>query len=207
MHRATGVIREGGLVIVATETFYALAVDAFDEQAVASVFDVKARSRDKPLPLIAADRNVVASIIRTHDGRVQALMDRFWPGSLTILLEPAQNFSGLLTGEEGKIAVRIPPRCAARNLAGFAHGLVTATSANLTGDPPPNELAAVSLSIKESVGAVLDTGPSPGGRPSTVVNPQPAHLEIIREGAIPGELLQDFYKKCLKYKGPRCSLN
>jgi L-threonylcarbamoyladenylate synthase len=198
LDRAAEIIRSGGVVIVPTETFYGLAADPFQEEAVRRVFRIKRRDERKPLPLIASDRSAVDGLIEQPDARVRELMARFWPGSLTILLRPRRALSNLLTNQDGLIGVRLPPTCPARALAAKVGGLITATSANLTGDPDPSEVSMISPQVLEAVDLVIDLGPTPGGKPSTVVEPAGSELRIVRDGAIPGSLLTDFFQSCLR---------
>ncbi|MEW6112509.1 MAG: L-threonylcarbamoyladenylate synthase [Thermodesulfobacteriota bacterium] len=202
---AAEIIRSGGVVIVPTETFYGLAADPFQEQAVRRVFQIKQRDESKPLPLIASDRSVVEDLIEPPDARVQELMARFWPGSLTILLRPKRTLSPLLTSPDGLIGVRLPPTCPARSLAARVGGFITATSANLTGDPDPSDVSTISPRVLDAVDLVIDLGPTPGGKPSTVVEPAAAELRIIRDGAIPGSLLADFFRSCLRNRAEQDS--
>jgi len=182
---AAEVILSGGLVIVATETFYALAADPFQEEAVRKVFRVKLREENKPLPLIAADRQTVDKLIVNATPLMSRLMDCFWPGSLTILLEPAVPLSQLLQGPTGKIGVRVPPPpCPARNLAERVGGWITATSANLSGHANPRRVADIAEHVRRAADMVLDMGPAPGGKPSTVVEPIGEGLRVVRKGAI-----------------------
>ena len=118
-------------------------------------------------------------------------MDRFWPGSLTILVAAAVPLPRFLTGPGGKIGVRVPPPCPARTLADLAGGWITATSANLSGDPNPREISDIAKEILDSVDLVLDLGPAPGGEPSTVVEPLEAGVRIVRHGAVPASALRD----------------
>jgi L-threonylcarbamoyladenylate synthase len=189
---AVQAVSAGGLVIVATETFYALAADPFHEDAVRRIFRIKGRPDNKPLPLIAWGLSAVDAVAECVPAATRRLMDRFWPGSLTILLEPTVLFSAMLLGPTGKIGVRIPPPCAARDLAGLVGGLITATSANLSGDREPDEVPAIAASILDQVDVVVDVGRTPGGKPSTVVEPLGHGVRIIRDGAIPGWMVAKF---------------
>ncbi|MFH1114347.1 MAG: L-threonylcarbamoyladenylate synthase [Pseudomonadota bacterium] len=181
---AAAIVRSGGVVIVLTETFYALAADPFRDDAVARIFSIKDRPRDKPLPLIAASRDLVRQMAPAPGPVAHALMNRFWPGSLTILLRPAGPVSKLLTGPSGKIGVRVPPPCAARSVAELSGGWLTATSANLSGDPNPDTIARIAPLVLRAVDMVMDCGSAPGGNPSTVVEPLDNGIRIIRPGGI-----------------------
>jgi len=188
---AVEVIRSGGLVIVPTETFYALAADPFNEEALRRVFRAKLREENKPLPLIAADRQTVDELIMNVTPLVSRLMDCFWPGSLTILLEPAVPLSTLLQGPTGKIGVRVPPPCPARHLAERVGGWITATSANLSGHANPRRVADIAEHVQQAADMILDSGATPGGNPSTVVESIGECLRVVREGAISLSVIKD----------------
>lgn len=192
--KAERIITNGGVVIVPTETFYALAADPFQEQALRRIYHAKGRSESKPLPLIAADRAIVEKLLAEDDRQIRALMDRFWPGSLTILLR-TQGFSSRITGPGGKIGVRVPPWCAARILAARAGGWITATSANLSGGPDPDDVSKIDLSVIQHADLVMNLGQTPGGKPSTVVEPLDHGFRIVREGAIPESAIREVYRQ------------
>lgn len=189
--KAAEVIRSGGLVIVPTETFYALAADPFQEESVRKIFRVKLRDEAKPIPLIAAERDVMDKIVSNATPLMKRLMDRFWPGSLTILLEPSIPFSGLLKNADGKIGVRVPPPCPARVLASLVNGLITATSANLSGGPNPRRVDDIAEGVQRQVDLVMDMGPTPGGKPSTVVETFGQDVRVLREGAVASSVIRD----------------
>ncbi len=193
--RAERVLRAGGIVVAPTETFYALAADPLQENAVRQIFSIKARDEKKPLPLIAADVATAKNVIQAEQRLAHRMMERFWPGSLTILMEPSRSFSRLITGPAGKIGIRVPPWCPARILATRTSGLITATSANISGGPDPVDVTAISPLVSGSVDLVLDLGPAPGGRPSTVVEIMDRDFRIVREGAIPESVIRDFFEQ------------
>jgi L-threonylcarbamoyladenylate synthase len=181
---AAAVVRSGGVVIVPTETFYALAVDPFQEKAVLRIYRIKSRDEKKPLALIASDRSAVEGLIRDPGPIALKLMSGFWPGSLTILFKPAFEMPTWLRGPGGKVGVRVPPDCPARSLAAETGGWITATSANLSGGPEPQEVSSIAREVLDAVDLIVDLGPTPGGRPSTVVEPLDSGIRIIRHGAI-----------------------
>ena len=190
--RAGEIIRSGGLVILPTETFYALAASPFHEEAVRRVFRVKRREEGTPLPLIASDMATVQELVCRMSPLERKLTDGLWPGSLTILLMPSKQVSTLLMGPEGKIGVRIPPECPARIVAARVGGWLTATSANLSGDPSPDDVLKIAKEVLDAVDMVMDLGPTPGRKPSTVVEPLDDDCRVLREGAVPESVIRDY---------------
>jgi L-threonylcarbamoyladenylate synthase len=183
--RASETIRGGGVVIAATETFYGVLADPFQEDAVGRIFSIKRRDLAKPLPLIAADMETVLRVVEDPEPLAAALMKAFWPGSLTLLLRPNRPVPRLLLGAGNRIGVRVAPPCPASAVAGLSGGWITATSANLSGDPNPREISRIDPAVIAAVDLVVDMGPSPGGLPSTVVDCDGARFRILREGAVP----------------------
>ncbi len=185
MEKAAEAILSGGTVVIGTETFYALAANPFIDKAVERVFYAKRRAFSKPLPLIAANQEFVTSKITNVSQSVGILMKTFWPGSLTILLEARNGFSKYVLDDSGHIGVRVPPECLARCLSSLTGGWITATSANLTGFSPPRNVSEIPDEIIQVVDVVVDSGPCPGGLPSTVIAVSGSRLKILRAGAIP----------------------
>ncbi len=195
LERAARIVREGGVVIVPTETFYALAADPFRIEAVQRIYEIKGRSESKPLPLIAADMETVLSAVAEPDPPTLSLMEAFWPGSLTILLEPACPVNSFIVGPTGKIGVRLPPDSPARTLASLAGGWITATSANLSGDPNPSDISMIAESVIRAVDMVINLGTTPGGLPTTVVEPIGGSFRIVRPGAVPENVIRKHLKQ------------
>ena len=115
----------------------------------------------------------------------RALAQRYWPGALTLVL-PAGN------GWEG---FRIPAHAATRTILSAAGRVLRVTSANRSGLPPALTAAAAAAALGDGVELVLDTGPAPGGRPSTVVKIEETTITILREGAIPGDAIIKIHRE------------
>ncbi|MCL5125410.1 MAG: L-threonylcarbamoyladenylate synthase [Deltaproteobacteria bacterium] len=191
MQIAAEAIMRGGTVVIGTETFYAIAANPFMDQAVEKIFSIKRRSFQSPLPLIAADQNFVNSKVICFSRIEETLIKRFWPGSLTILLDGCDNFSKHVRNEQGKIGVRVPTECPARRLAEKVGGWITATSANLSGEPAPEKVIDIPSEITDLVDVVIDSGPCPGGLPSTIVDTSCASWRVIRNGAVSEQTIVD----------------
>ena len=184
---AAEAIMHGGTVIVGTETFYAIAANPFMDEAVEKIFSIKKRSFQNPLALIASNQKVVDSRISGFSKIAETLMKDFWPGSLTILFAGKVDFSKYVRNASGNIGVRVPPMCPARLLAEMVGGWITATSANLSGNPTPISVADIPPEIIHSVDVVVDSGPCPGGLPSTIVDATHPGWKVLRIGRISRE--------------------
>ncbi|MBI5664325.1 MAG: threonylcarbamoyl-AMP synthase [Nitrospirae bacterium] len=182
--KASGVLNSGGIVVYPTESFYALGVFADCEQALKNLYELKGRPVDKPLPLIVGDMEILLSVVKNIPDSARGLMERFWPGPLTLVFEAKESVSNLLTAGTGKVAVRVPGDSTALYLARRLGGPVTATSANPSAKPPAETAGEVVRYFGESVDMIIDAGRTPGGKPSTIVDVTVVPLRILREGRV-----------------------
>ena len=181
--RAVALLRAGGVVAFPTETYYGLAVDPFNERALARLFQVKKRPALKPVLVLVADREQVRLLATEIPGIAHRLMDRFWPGALTLVLPARPALSGLLTGGTGTVGVRLSPHPVATRLLRAFGGPLTATSANRSGSAP----AASAEEVRTEFGGelmIVDGGRTPGGKGSTLVGIDEEKITCIRDGCV-----------------------
>jgi len=188
---AVRILLEGGVAAFPTETFYGLGADARNEEAVEKIFRIKGRNFHNPIALIVADEREVVPLVEEIPATAKILMQRFWPGPLTLIFRATPSVSPRLTGGTGKIGIRVSSHPVARFLAAGLAGPLTATSANLSGGPECSSADAVIRTLGDLPDAVIDGGPTPGGAGSTILDVTVSPPRILREGAIPGGLLRD----------------
>jgi len=180
-------ILNGGVVALPTDTLYGLAADPFSSAAVARVFEVKGRAAERALPLIAADaRQVVAHLGPLGDLGTR-LVERFWPGPLTILVAAPPAIARDVVGGTGRVGVRVPADGVARAICRLAGRPVTATSANISGEPAPSAPDDVERTLGDRIDLLIDAGPTRGGAPSTIVDVSGETPALVRAGAISWE--------------------
>ena len=183
-------LRAGAVAAYPTETFYALGAAALSKEAVAKVFRLKARDASKPLSFVVSDMDMVGDLVSSLPSSFAALAAEFWPGPLTLVLPAAAGLPAHVLGPGGTIAVRIPPLAWLRDLVRELGEPLTATSANLSGEKELADPAVVKGLFEGKVDLIIDAGPAPGGRPSTVVELSGAAPKVLREGAIPRERIE-----------------
>ena len=184
MRAAGALVETGGLVAFPTESFYGLGADALDPAAIARVFEVKGRPTQKPL-LVLVDSIDMAARLTPHIGaEARALMERHWPGPLTLVLEAARSIPAGLTGGTATIGVRMPGHAVARALVRAARRPLTAPSANPSAAPPPLTAAAVREYFDGRVELILDGGPTAGGAGSTIADCTVWPPRILRQGPV-----------------------
>ncbi len=182
---AAAALQRGELVVFPTETFYAIGADPMQPKALAAILRVKGREPDKPIALIAADPALAFTIAREIPADALRLAETFWPGPLTVVLPAREGLNEALIGPSGGIGVRVSPHPTARALAAAAGGLITATSANLSGEAPARTLIQARQSLGSRISVYLEGGTLSGDAPSTVVELDDADsFRIVRAGAI-----------------------
>ena len=187
--RAVARLRAGGIVGVPTESVYGLAVRADDAAAVAQLCALKGREPHKPLPLVAQDVAAVRAACHVP-AAAESLMAALWPGPLTLALGARGPWPEAVLGPGGTLGVRVSAHPVLEALCAGVGGLITATSANLAGAPPAQDLQSLPDTLRRQV-LWLDAGPLPGGPPSTVVVvPAQGLLRVVRLGAVPQSRLQ-----------------
>lgn len=179
-------IRAGGVVAIPTDTLYGLATDPFSALGVARVFAVKGRAGERALPLIAADAGQIESSIGPLPPLGARLAERFWPGPLTLLMPAPRLLAGNVAGGTGQVGVRVPAHEIARAICRAVGGPITATSANVSGEPATADPDEVERTLGDRLDLLIDAGPAPGGPPSTIVD-LADRPRLVRAGAIPWE--------------------
>ena len=188
IHQVAQGLQEGGVVAVPTDSFYGLAVNPFDQVALERLMHIKGERSHKPFPVLISDTSQLDQLV-THIPQIaRTLMERFWPGLLTLVLNAQLGLSPVVTGENGTIGVRQPNDARLCELLKQV-GPVTGTSANRTGEKPAQTAEEVMKNLGSEINLILDGGSTPGGQPSTVLQVEPKLL-IIRQGAISRDRLQ-----------------
>jgi len=183
-------LRAGAVAAYPTETFYALGAAALSKKAVDKVFRLKARDASKPLSFVVSDMDMVGDLVSSLPPTFAALAAEFWPGPLTLVLPAAAGLPAHVLSPGGTIAVRIPPLAWLRGLVRELGEPLTATSANLSGEKELADPAEVKALFEGKVDLIIDSGPAPGGRPSTVIDLSGETPKVLREGAIPAERIE-----------------
>jgi len=180
LEKAAEIILRGGLVVYPTETFYALGANALNKKAVEEIFRVKKRPLSKPIPIIIADKSWLKDIVIEVPEVAIHLIKKYWPGPLTIVFRASNKLPSNLTGGTGKIGIRVCSHPLAQRLVSLVKVPITATSANISGEPPPNSIESISLKGID----IIDGGSVLGRVPSTIIDVTSTPPVILRQGAI-----------------------
>ena len=180
---AARMLARGGIVVYPTETLYALGADAGNATALRRLVELKVRERGKPIAVLVGDKDMVRELAAEIPPAAEALMRRFWPGPLTLVLRARPAVSPVLTGGGDGIGVRLSSHPVATALVRALGRALTTPSANPAGRRPPVRVDEARAYFGTHVDFYLDGGSLPGEPASTVVDLR-AGLDIIREGAV-----------------------
>ncbi len=173
--KAAAIVREGGLVAFPTETVYGLAANAAQPSAIERLNRVKGRPPEKPYSMHLYEPAQAREFVGVVSPLAQQLMARFWPGPLTIVMAAK---------DQTTVGFRCPDHRVAQAFLKACACPVVAPSANRSGFPPPTDSAEVIAALGGQFDALLEAGPTPLGRESTVVSVVGDRLAVLREGAI-----------------------
>lgn len=183
-------IKHGGLVVFPTETVYGLGADALNDNAVRNIFKAKGRPSDNPLIVHISDKSDVYKLASEVGDNAKKLIDRFFPGCLTVILKKSDTVGEAVTAGLDTVAVRMPSNPIANELIRKSGCFIAAPSANLSGSPSPTVARHVIDDMNGRVDYIIDGGSSEIGLESTVVDVSGEHPEILRPGKITYEELR-----------------
>ncbi len=179
---AATALDRGELVILPTDTLYALACQASQAEAAHRVREAKGRDDGRPLPLVAGSVDQLRTLCASLPEVAERLATRFWPGPLTLVFSAAAAVSEAITSGGGTVAVRVPRHDFLRRLC-LRVGPLVSTSANRSGRPAPQSCADALAEVGESATLAVDAGPS-RSQPSTIVEVTDGEPKLLRAGAI-----------------------
>ena len=187
-------IRSGQVLGMPTDTFYGLAADPFNLRAVDRVYEIKSRSRHKPLSLLIESVDQAEDLAVLPD-EFYALARKFWPGPLTIIVRAASRLPLKVTANTGNVALRVPSAPIPLAVVQAAGIPITATSANLSGASECTSAEAVRDQLHDRISIIVDGGISPREIASSIVDltDDEARWRILREGAIPAQEISEFF--------------
>ena len=186
-------IRSGEVLGMPTDTFYGLAADPFNLRAVEKIYDVKSRSRHKPLSLLVESVDQAEDLTRPLPEEFYKLARKYWPGPMTLIVRAASRLPLKVTANTGNVALRVPAATIPVAVVRAAGVPLTATSANVSGAAECTTADGVRQQLGELIPVIVDGGPSPRSVASTIIDlTDPAGWRVQREGAIPTQEISDF---------------
>ena len=188
--QAAELLRSGHLVAFPTETVFGLGANALDATAVDKIFVAKGRPSDNPLIVHLASRDDLVRIVRSVSAPAQELMDRFWPGPLTLVFPKSSIIPGSVTAGLDTVAVRVPAHPIAAELIRLSGVPIAAPSANRSGRPSATTWQAVTEDLEGRIDGIIHGEPTQLGLESTVVDVSTSRITLLRPGGVSLEALQ-----------------
>lgn len=188
--RGAEIIRSGGLLGIPTETVYGLGANGLNSEAVLKIFEAKGRPQDNPLILHVADSSQVTDFCRNIPDVAWTLMEKFWPGPLTLVLPAREIVPKRTTAGLDTVAIRCPASSLTRAIISAAGVPIAAPSANISGKPSPTTALHVLHDMDGKIEAIVDGGPCTVGVESTIVDLTGETPRLLRPGGITPDMLQ-----------------
>lgn len=190
MAEAAAILRRGGLVAFPTETVYGLGANSLDAAAVESIFAAKGRPANNPVIVHVADSTAASQLVAEWPEIAARLAEKFWPGSLTLILPKRHEVPDAVTAGGSTIGLRVPAHPIALELLRTADIPVAAPSANRSTEISPTIASHVLKGLNGRIDFLIDGGPTPGGLESTVLDLTTNPPRILRPGLVTIDQLQ-----------------
>jgi L-threonylcarbamoyladenylate synthase len=181
---AADVLGKGGIIGYPTETVYGLGADAYNDEALEKLFNIKGREVGKPISILIGNMDMLGEVTARVPPLVMDLIRGHWPGPLTIIFEASKTCSSILTGDSGKIGVRISPNRIAQKLLEAFKRPLTSTSANFSGMSSLFDPHEVYRAFRGRIDLILDGGKTGGEAVSTVIDVTVSPPRVVREGVV-----------------------
>jgi L-threonylcarbamoyladenylate synthase len=191
---AARIISNGGLIAFRTDTFYGLGADPLNSAAVAKIRELKSREESKPILLLISDMDQLERFVGEQSGIFGLIATGHWPAPLTLIGPARAELPSELTAGTNTIGVRLPDDENVRALVRACGGALTATSANVSGEPPARTAKEVEDYFPKGIDLIIDGGEVTATEPSTVLDLSAAEPRLVREGAIPRAALGELFK-------------
>ncbi|MGL6099751.1 MAG: L-threonylcarbamoyladenylate synthase [Fusobacteriaceae bacterium] len=181
------------LIVYPTDTVYGVGARMESENAIKKIYEAKSRDFTSPLIALVSSRDIVFEIASLDDNKqepAKKLMEKFWPGGLTIIFKKKANIPEIMVSGGDTVGIRMPNHPVALKVIESAGGVLPTTSANISGQPTPKSYTDISQEFKERVDIIIDGGVCPIGTESTIIDMSGEKIKILRAGAITKEEIE-----------------
>ncbi len=178
------IIKNGGIVVFPTETVYGIGTNGLNKEAISRLYKVKKRPTTKPISLLVSGIDMVENVACNITDMEYKLMEKFFPGPLTIILKKKNIVPDNLTNNTDTVGIRMPDNIIAKKLIEYANIPIATPSANISGRPSGTNINNIMVDFKDKVDYYIDGGKSKIGIGSTIVKIENGYPLILREGSI-----------------------
>lgn len=188
----TKILKIGGIAVIPTDTVYGLVGDATNEKVINKIFEIKHREKNKPLLILVSNIEMLNNYVKNISSLERKIINKFWPGPLTIIFNNKKNLNDNLTAGKNEIAIRMPNSKALLELINKLNKPIIATSANIANEKTITSIDLLEDSIKNKIDYIYDGGYLED-TPSTIIRVLDDKIEIVREGLI-AKNIKDYIK-------------
>lgn len=186
-------IKKGNIVVYPTDTVYGVGASIESEAALKKIYEAKSRNFSSPLIALVSNKSIVGKIAKIPRGnkkKYEKLVEKFWPGGLTIILEKKDSVPDIMVSHGSTVGVRMPNHELALKIIESAGGVIPTTSANISGEATPRSFEEVSPKFRDRVDIVINDGACPIGVESTIIDLSKKEIKLLRVGAISKEMIE-----------------
>ncbi|MBN1352118.1 threonylcarbamoyl-AMP synthase [candidate division KSB1 bacterium] len=191
---AAEIINAGGVIGYPTETVYGLGAGISNSSAVERIFKIKGRDFNKALIVIVNSIEMLQPLVQDMPPDAESLMNRFWPGPLTLVFKASPAVNPAISGGRTTIAIRIPDNRICLELLSRCDGPITSTSANIAGEPNSITAMEVEQKLGRWLDLIIDGGASKSSSASTLLDLTTELPKLRRKGAIPANEIERMIK-------------
>ena len=184
LNQAVTYLQQGDVIAIPTDTVYGVAAMALNPDAVASIFRVKDRPLDKPLPVFVPSINDLSLVCQDVSPEVYAILEKHWPGALTAILPVSPTLPSIVINNGDTVGVRIPDDPVITQLMAKLKQPLAVTSANRSGFPNTQTALEVQAQLQDRIPLILDGGATASSVASTVVDFTQQPPKVLRQGAV-----------------------
>ena len=182
--RICNILGDGGVIAFPTDTYYGLGVNPFNTKGISRIFEIKSRKINKPLLVLVASEAQVDQLAQNRSREANLLIKKFWPAPLTLIFNAVPELPDILTAGSRKVGIRLPGNKWTRRLIQEVGCPLTATSANRNNETNLQTADEVAQTFGSKIDLIIDPGPAPGGKVSTLLDTTVSPPVLLRHGAI-----------------------
>ena len=196
-NRIRNILEDGGVIAFPTDTYYGLGVNPFNRKGIRRIFEIKSRRANKPLLVLVASEAQIDQLVQSRSQQANRLIKKFWPAPLTLIFNAVPELPDILTANTGKVGIRLPGNKWTRRLVKAVGCPLTATSANRNNEANLKTAEEVEQTFGTEIDLIIDPGPAPGGKVSTLLDTTVSPPVLIRRGAVTQQEIEFSTKECI----------
>ena len=183
-NRICNILEDGGVIAFPTDTYYGLGVNPFNRKGIRRIFEIKSRRANKPLLVLVTSEAQIDQLVQNRSQQANRLIKEFWPAPLTLIFNAVPELPDILTANTGKVGIRLPGNKWTRRLVKAVGCPLTATSANKNNEANLQTAEEVEQTFGTEIDLIIDPGPAPGGKVSTLLDTTVSPPVLVRHGMV-----------------------